>query len=147
MPPRPNRPAAPLDPLRQPLKDIRKGLLRLHKALLDAERATHERRAGALSNAQFLQALLHDPHFAWLRPFSGLVVEIDEALGTREPLEEAQAQRFVQQALALVAIPAEGSATPSRYDELRQREPSVLFAHVELIRHLSRLSGSNPSPS
>ena len=58
----------PTDPVRQQIVEVRRALLRLHKALIDSERAAFEARAGATSNGQFLQLLLQDPFFVWLRP-------------------------------------------------------------------------------
>jgi len=60
----------PPDPVRQHLVEVRRGLLRLHKALIDAERGGFEASRGPLTNTQLLGALLDDPHFAWLRPYS-----------------------------------------------------------------------------
>lgn len=127
---RPRRDAAP-DPLRSNLVAVRRGLLNLHKALVDAERTAHEREHGALSNARFLQALLSEPAFEWLRPFSRLIVEIDETLATREPLAPEQARSYVEQVRALID-PAPGTAAAERYPRVRQSDPSVLIAHVEL---------------
>ena len=50
------------------LKDLRSGLLRLHKVLLDWERSGYERIHGRQSSHDLLQVLLSDPQFAWLRP-------------------------------------------------------------------------------
>lgn len=133
------RPEPPTDPLYLQLKAVRRGLLRLHKALIDAERAQFEQREGQLSNTQFLQALLQDPFFAWLRPFSGLIVEIDEVLATREPVAEESARGFLAQARGLVSPDDDEAA--SRYERVRDRDPAVLVAHVELSSHLDAAEG------
>ncbi|HEV2146576.1 MAG TPA: hypothetical protein VGR37_04090 [Longimicrobiaceae bacterium] len=117
------------DPVRDNLKEVRRGLLRLHKALIDAERATFERDHGALTNGAFLQALIQDPFFAWLRPFSGLIVEIDEALAARDPLPPQQARAYIGRVRELVEPEDEDA---ERYARVRQRDPAVLIAHVEL---------------
>jgi hypothetical protein len=63
--------------VRRGLKDLRHGLLRLHKALLDSEQVTYERINGRVaSSGQLLQLVMTDPWFAWLRPLSHLVVRI-----------------------------------------------------------------------
>src|SRR5258706_8688061 len=67
------------------LKDLRQALLRLHKTLLDWERAAYERIHGRQSSNALLDALLKDPQFAWLRPISQLVVRIDEMLEDEIP--------------------------------------------------------------
>jgi len=118
------------DPVRDHLREVRRGLLRLHKALIDAERATWERQGdGPVTNGAFLQALIQDPYFAWLRPFSGLIVEIDEVLAAREPLARPQASAYVERVRALVQPAGEEA---EHYERVRQRAPEVLLAHVEL---------------
>ena len=125
----------PPDPIRDRLKDVRLGLLRLHKALIDAERAGVERRDGAMSNGQFLQMLIQDERLAWLRPFSELIVQMDEAFATREPIAGADAREFVGRVVALLA-PADDAPSAGRLRELR-REGAVLAAHEELTRRIA----------
>ncbi|MET0400581.1 MAG: hypothetical protein ABW277_27575 [Longimicrobiaceae bacterium] len=127
-PPLPRRDRSP-DPVRDHLKEARRGLLRLHKALIDAERAVWERDTGPVSNGRFLQALIEDPFFAWLRPFSGLIVEVDERLATGEPLPGEEARAYVERIRALVRPTGEEA---ERYERVRQRDAGVLLAHVEL---------------
>ena len=71
------------------LREIREALLRLHRTLLDWERRGYERVHGRLSANEFLQVVLHDSEFAWLRPLSESVVRIDELLAAEgEPDED-----------------------------------------------------------
>ena len=128
------RPELPPDPIRDRLKEVRLGLLRLHKALIDAERGEIERRSGPMSSGHFLQMLIQDEAFAWLRPFSELIVQMDEAFATREPIPEENARAYVRQVVALLA-PAPPAA--HRLDELRRREGTVLGAHEELTRRIA----------
>lgn len=120
------------DPVRNRLVEVRRGLLRLHKTLIDSERAVYEREHGALSNGQFLQALLEEPFFQWMRPFSGLLVEIDEALHAPEALTDSGARAYIEQVRGLVAAPQ-----PGRYEEVVRRDTDVLLAHVELTGRIS----------
>ncbi|MFH1016980.1 MAG: hypothetical protein V1798_02215 [Pseudomonadota bacterium] len=63
------------------LRDLRGGLLRLHKALLDAEKICYERENGRIrSTSGFLELIMNDDWFAWLRPLAGLVIQMDESL-------------------------------------------------------------------
>lgn len=142
MRPSPFRRGTPPDPVRQQLLEVRKGLLRLHKALIDSERLEYERGHGQMSNGQFLQALIQDPFFAWLRPYSGLIVEIDEVLATREPVAEADARDFVERVRALVLLPGEGGSAEARYETVRQRDPAVLLLHVELTSRIATALGA-----
>ena len=123
----------PHDPLRDPLRAIRLGLLRLHKALIDAERAEIERRSGAMSSGMFLQMLIQDEAFAWLRPFSELIGRMDEAFATREPIAEESSRGYVREVVGLLA-PGDGA---ERLHVLRRREGTVLAAHEELARRIA----------
>ncbi len=129
------RPDLPPDPIRDNLRSVRLGLLRLHKALIDAQRGEVERRSGPMSNGVFLQMLIQDEGFAWLRPFSALIVTIDEALATREPIAEESARGWVREIVALLAPPA-GEPAAERLAELR-RTGTVLAAHEELTRRIA----------
>lgn len=136
---RPFRSDAAPDPTRQHLKEVRRGLLRLHKTLIDSERAAFERDRGAVSSSQLLQALLEDPFFAWLRPFSSLIIEIDEALAAKEPLDPRSAAEFIDRVRRLVETDEgdERMGEPGRpYDRVVRRDPDVLLAHVELSNRL-----------
>lgn len=133
------------DPAHEPLREVRKGLLRLHKALIDAERIAFEHERGPLTPSQFLQALMEDAFFQWLRPYSGLIVEIDEALADRDNgLAPKQARAFVQRVAALVG-PSLGVFTAARLDEVRSREPAVQFIHIELTQSIGKALDAYPS--
>jgi hypothetical protein len=102
--------------------------------LIDAERAAFERDRGPQTNAQFLQALIHDDYFAWLRPFTGLIVEMDEALAPRQPLEPATARDLVARAGAMVE--PEDPEHARRYERAYSLDPDVLLGHLELSQEI-----------
>lgn len=129
-----SRPDPSSDPLRQHLVDVRRGLFRLHKSLIDAERHAFERDRGPQSNSEFLQALIHDDYFAWLGPFTGLIVEMDEALATKERLDEGAVRTFLGQA-ALMVKPADAEIA-RHYDRVCTLNPDVLLAHLELNQRI-----------
>lgn len=128
----------PPDPVRQHLSNVRRAMLRLHKSLIDSERGVFEARSGPMNNAQFLGALLQEPFFQWMRPFSQLIAAMDEALFGDEPVTAEWARAHVQQAHALIAAPGNGD-TPeaARYAQVRERDPAVLFAHTEAMRRVA----------
>jgi len=69
---------------REQLTRVRTALLRLHKTLLDFEREGYERARGKIDNSYaFLQLVMSDPWFAWLRQLSELIVEMDELLAAK----------------------------------------------------------------
>src|SRR5262245_9748094 len=106
----------------QRLTDLRNGLLRLHKTLLDSERATYERDVAKItSRGQLLGLVMDDPWFAYLHELSRLVVAIDERLDAEEPATAAEATRFVQQARTLLTPLEGGQGFEKRYFEALQR--------------------------
>lgn len=124
------------DPLRPHLVDVRRGLFRLHKSLIDAERYAFERDQGTRNNAEFLQALIHDDYFAWLRPFTALIVEMDEVLAPKDPLDHAVARKYLEEARTLVEPPDPELAR--RYERITSLNPDVLLGHLELAERIQR---------
>ena len=71
---------------REKLVALRMILLNLHKALLDSERTAYEMSHGAIASpTAFLQLLINDSSFQWLRPITTLIVQIDETLAAKKP--------------------------------------------------------------
>ena len=130
------------DLTRQGLKDLRHGLLRLHKLLLDLERRDFERARGRIGNSyEFLQLVLKDPWFDWLHRLSELIVQIDEALDTREPetfLSEDDAAALIERSRVLLAPSETGSEFQKNYFLALQRSPDVVLLHSEVMRLLGR---------
>ncbi len=118
------------------LNDLRQALLRLHKTLLDWERAGYERIHGRQSSNDLLNALLNDPQFAWLRPISQLIVRIDELLGDKTPPMRNDVDAVVSQVKALTAPNAEGNIYERRYDTVLQEHPDAVFAHRDVLKLL-----------
>jgi hypothetical protein len=128
------------DASRQRLTDLRNGLLRLHKTLLDSESAFYDREIQRIqSKAQLFELVLHDPWFAWLHELSQLVVFIDEALDAEEPPAAADAARLIAQARELIAPAGAGGDFRAHYLETLQRDPNAVMAHSEALRLLAGL--------
>lgn len=66
------------------LKAARDALLSLHKFLVDYERGVYEAAHGKVTPAEYLNLLLEDPGFSWLRRFSTLIVDIDEMFAQKD---------------------------------------------------------------
>ncbi|HEY2870542.1 MAG TPA: hypothetical protein VGJ56_01420, partial [Reyranella sp.] len=71
---------------------LRHNLLELHRAIVNFERRDYERRAGEVGAAAFLRVLIEDQAYAWLRPLSILIVQLDE--DTERPAAEIEAALF-----------------------------------------------------
>ena len=121
--------------LKEQLNTLRSGLIVLHKALIDSERVEYERSFGTLSSPQeFLKALLNDPWFAWLRPFSATVVSIDQLLEREEPIQAQEVESLKAKARELLEVREETDDSRRSYFEALQREPDVILAHAALMR-------------
>jgi hypothetical protein len=128
-------------PLRKQLLDMRGSLLSLHKALILAEQVTYERIHGRVaSTSQLLQLVLNDPWFTWLHPLSQLVIRIDELLDDKSELLHVEMEHFLMEARALIRPSEEGDGFERSYYEALQREPDVIFAHVELKKLLTKIA-------
>jgi hypothetical protein len=118
------------------MRELRLGLLRLHKTLLDAERETYERVHGQVTGGELLQLAINHEQFAWLHPVSGLIVRIDELLDADE-LATADAEALLAGARSLLKPSETGSGFGQKYFAAIQREPDVVLAHREVTRILS----------
>lgn len=114
------------------LHNIRSHLLDLHHAMVQEERRTYEDVHGKVSAGQFLGALVNDEAFAWLRPMTALIVELDE----NEANGTVDRDAWVAQVRTLLSPDAEGSDFQRHYDSLIQRSPDVGLAHGATMRAL-----------
>ncbi|HLH17174.1 MAG TPA: hypothetical protein VKX45_08130 [Bryobacteraceae bacterium] len=129
------------DPVRERLVNLRNGLLRLHKSLLDSERAAYERDVERItSTGQYLNLVLNDPWFAWLRELSQFVVLIDETLDFKQdPATAADAERLIARAREIVSPSETANGFGRKYFEAMQRDPAVVLAHRDMIRAFEAL--------
>ena len=113
------------------LNHIFQALLRLHKALLDDERVSYERVHGRIpSNGSFLQLVLEDAWFAWLRPLSQLMVKVDELSGEGETSARTEILALLTSVRTLLTPTEEGEGFGKQYYDALQREPDVVLAHA-----------------
>src|SRR5260370_8782608 len=129
------------DAARDLLNGLRNGLLKLHKTLLDSERARYDHDVQRVnSSGQLLNLVLHDPFFAWLHELSELIVLIDETLDADEPATAADAPRLLVQARTLLTPAESGPGFRGQDFDPRQRDPDVSVPHaapVQILVHLS----------
>jgi hypothetical protein len=130
------------DRTRERLTNLRNGLLRLHKYLLDSERAAYENDVARItSTGQYLGLVLEDPWFAWLRELSQFVVLVDETLDSKQdPATAEDGDRLIARARELVS-PSETAADgfQRKYYDAMQRDPGVVLAHRDMIRVFEKL--------
>jgi hypothetical protein len=121
--------------VRDRLKQFRASLLTLHKAIVDSERVDYEKTIGQIQSPNhFLQLLTSDPWFAWLSPFSQLIVSVDEALDDDEPLTLPGVEALINQSQVLLTPSEVGEGFSRHYFDALQRDPDVVLAHGEITK-------------
>jgi hypothetical protein len=114
-------------------------LLQQHKLLLDRERGKYEAIHGPIAGpGPFLNLVLSDPYFAWLRQISSLIVEIDEALSRRSTAGQPEADALVAQVEELMTPRSDGADFQARYYEAVQESPDIVILQVRIERLLGR---------
>jgi hypothetical protein len=129
---------------REQLASLSKALLALHKTLLESERIGYEESFGKIATpAAFLQLVMGDPWFAWLRTLSEFIVLIDERLDEKaRPVTGQEVGEFVTQARALLAPQETGLGFGLHYHNAMQRDPDVILAHAGMVKLLHSLQNA-----
>jgi len=122
--------------LRGALRDVSKALLPLHRALIDAAKDDYAFAVAPVKPSQLLQLLTDDPFFAWLKPLTSLIVDIDEMARTDfEPPDIAGIAERVDRLFG--AKPDEAFA--AQYVPMLQRSIDVAIGHATLRKAAARL--------
>jgi hypothetical protein len=122
--------------LRVALRDVSKALLPLHRALIDAAADDYAFGGAPVKPSQLLQLLKEDPFFAWLKPLTSLIVDIDEMARTDfEPLDIAGIAERVDRLFGAKAD--ENFAV--QYIPMLQRSVDVAIGHATLRKAAARL--------
>ena len=125
----------------QQLERLSRKLRSLHSYALEQEKTFH----AAMSQLELLDKLLHDPDWAWLRPLSRLMADIDAVLAFEQPPTEYDYMVAAAHARELLTG---GGATPhpeflERYRGLLQLSPELASTHGE-IKGLLQSAPSEP---
>lgn len=113
------------------LDNLFRALLRLHKALLDDERMSYERVHGRISsNGAFLQLVLNDAWFTWLRPLSQVIAKLDELTEARDPSVRGEIPAVLVSVRTLLVPLQEGKGFGRQYHDALQRSPDVGLEHA-----------------
>src|SRR5688572_4884149 len=122
------------------LKNARNILLKLHKSMLDLEREMHEGIHGKLNATEFLNLLLEDEDFAWLREFSMLIVEIDEMFDLKEEVSIEMVNANLKKVRELVEMTDPDEYFRAKYQFALQRDPDAAGLHSQLKRLFSDMA-------
>ena len=132
------------------LSQVRSGLLDLHKALIERERAIYEKSHGPVTASGMLQLLIKDAAFMWLHPISELIVRVDELISNakdrRRPTParpvmtpdqaNAEADILLFETRALLTAGDASGEFRVRYDAALQADPAIVLLHRAIMSAL-----------
>lgn len=123
--------------MRSALREISRNLIPLHRALIDAAKEDYAFVFGPVQQPTHLLRLLNeDAFFAWLKPITALIVDIDEM--ARRDFERADAEAVAGRVEALFGNAPERDFS-EHYVPILQRSVDVAANHAALRKALARL--------
>ncbi|HEY2094514.1 MAG TPA: hypothetical protein VGJ81_21845 [Thermoanaerobaculia bacterium] len=125
--------------LRASLRELSKNLLPLHRALINAARDDYNFAFGdEVTPNRLMQLMQEDPFFAWLKPVTSVIVDIDEM--ARVDFEAADYDAIVARVDRLFGTKVDGDFA-EKYVPILQRDVDVAIAHAALRPSLAKLRG------
>ncbi|SRR5258708_18602719 len=116
----------PDDPARAALRDalrmMSRALIPMHRALINAAREDYALAYEVVGPTRLMQLLNDDPFFAWLKPMTALIVDIDEM--ARRDFVRADVDAIVDRVQQLFGSTPE-PAFAERYVPILQRDVDV----------------------
>ena len=120
------------------LREVSKALLPLHRALIDAAKEDYAFAVAPVKPSQLLQLLTDDPFFAWLKPLTSLIVDIDEM--ARTDFDAADVAAIAGRIDRLFGARAE-EAFSGQYIPMLQRKVDIAIGHAALRKAAAGLRG------
>ncbi len=112
------------------VKHARDNFLKLHKVLMDWDRSVYQLEHGTVSPGKFLEMLLSESRFEWLRVLSMLIVRIDESFDLDDGVSMEMLEGFRQE---IRDIFDEGSGEYGDF-QAKFRQARSLMAEVDHLR-------------
>ena len=117
--------------LRANLRELSKALLPLHRYLIEAAKSDYAfAYAPVESPGHLLRLLGDDPFFAWLKPMTSIIVDIDEMV--RRDFELADARAIADRVHQFLGA--------ENYVTMLQREIDIATAHAAMRKVLAKLA-------
>ena len=124
---------------RAALRQASKVLIPLHRALIEAARSDYSFAYEPVDQPTHLLRLVNDhPFFAWLKPITSLIVDIDELARRDFELTEATA---IADRIDRMFGPTPDQEFASRYIPILQRDVDVAIGHAEVRKASAALRG------
>ena len=115
---------------REALRDVSRALLPIHRRLIQSAKSDYAFAYDASTRpSELIKLLQNDPFFAWLKPLTALIVDIDEM--TRTDFDTAEVETIIERVERLLS--------EQRYVEMLQRDVEIASGHAALRRALHAL--------
>jgi hypothetical protein len=123
---------------RAALRDLSRQLMPLHRALIDAVKQDFAFATGAAVDqpTELLRLLNDDPFFAWLKPITSLIVDIDEL--ARQDFQASDAAAIADRLETLFGASPDPQFS-AKYVPILQRSVDVAVAHAAVRNAVARL--------
>lgn len=120
------------------LKQSRLQILKLHKLLIDLEREKFEQFNGQVSSGQFLNLLVNDRNFEWLRVFSTLIVEIDEMADLDDGFSEDMIEKHLSRMRNIIGFKLTDLNFNNKFKDSLKNSPRVVEEYNNLNNLLAQ---------
>lgn len=112
-----------------------------HRRFLENERRQAEGYFGrAIPPYEFLKLLMEDKNFAWLRPFSALIADIDAFADEAENISQEDLNRIREQVNSVLRNAESSSLLYNRYQAHLNEDPDFVMLHADVTKALNDLS-------
>jgi hypothetical protein len=130
--------------IRTELGEARAAALAVHGSLLEQARREYEREHGRVADAAtLLTVVTSEPTFAWLRPLTAAIADLDACLCDPEPDAIGRGRVLGTALRELLRADALGSPFQRRYHSVIQASPEVAVVHGRAMATLrSRVVGN-----
>jgi hypothetical protein len=124
---------------------LRTALLGLHRALIERERRDYEKLHGRVSGNDFLKLLMGDDAFAWLAPFTRLIVRLEELDDAEDENVEPDVRATLAAIRELLSLHPDQSEFHRRYAQRLDQDPDVAAAHGMAVTELRQVAPRPPA--
>ena len=123
--------------LREALRETSRALIPLHRALIEATKSDYSFAYEPVTHpTQLFRLVSEDPFFAWLRPITSLIVEIDEM--ARRDFETAEVAAVAARVEKLFGSSPD-SEFATRYVPILQRDVDAASGHAAVRKAITKL--------
>ena len=122
---------------RAALRETSQALLPLHRGMIDSAKTDYVAATMLeVTPTQLLQIITDDPFFAWLKPVTSLIVDIDEM--ARKDFEAADVAAIADRVDKLFGGTPDAEFA-AKYVPILQRDVDVAIAHAALRQAMRKL--------